>query len=61
MVRALSLVYKIRDTYKAINKSQSQKFKDDSMKYIIRLKKELKQYCYYSDIDYKKLLEKNKI
>lgn len=61
MVRALKIVNEIKKEYKAINKSESIKFKNDRTKYVEKLKKELKQYCYYSDLNYKKLVEYHKI
>lgn len=61
MNRALKLVNEIKKNYEAVNKSESFKFKNDRTKYVRKLKKQLKQYCYYSDISYKRLVEKYKI
>lgn len=58
MKQALIVVNKIKDLEIAINKTTSIYLKQDYRKQINRLKKDLKDYCFYKNYNYNDLLKK---
>ena len=58
MKQALIVVNKIKDLETAINKTTSIYLKQDYRKAINRLKKDLKDYCYFKNYNYSDLLKK---
>lgn len=61
MKQALKVVEEIKSDYKAIINCSSPYLKKDREKHIRALKSDLKEYCYYKKIDYKKLCKKEAI
>lgn len=58
MKQALIVVNKIKDLEKVINNTNSIYLKQDYRKQINRLKKDLKDYCFYKNYNYNDLLKK---
>lgn len=57
MKQALVVVKEIKRMEKAIHKTESYRLRNDYRKGIERLKSELKEYCRYKNLNYRKLLE----
>lgn len=58
MKQALIVVKKIKDLEKVINNTNSIYLKQDYRKQINRLKKDLKDYCFFKNYNYNDLLKK---
>ena len=57
MKQALKVIEEIKADYKAINNSKSKFLINDKMKHIKRLKRELREYCGYKNLNYKELIK----
>lgn len=58
MKQELKLIDEIKSDYKAINNSKSKYLIRDKMKHIKRLKRELREYCGYENINYNELIKR---
>ena len=58
MKQALKLINEIKADYKAINNSKSKYLINDKLKHIKRLKRELREYCSYENINYNELIKR---
>ena len=57
MKQALKLIDEIKADYKAINNSKSKYLINDKLKHIKILKRELREYCGYENINYNELIK----
>lgn len=61
MKQALVVVKEIQRLYAACEKTKSQYLRNDYCKQLKVLKRDLKEYCGYKNIDYNKMCEANNI
>ncbi len=57
MKQALKVIDEIKADYKAIEQSKSKYLINDKQKHIKRLKRELREYCGYKNLNYNELIK----